>query len=120
MTFPPILDARGALCVAERLPFPIRRVYWIWGVSKGAARGGHSHKALRRIMVALHGGVTIKVDGVAYRLDEPSMGMYIAPMEWIELVDFEPGTAVMVLASEEYDESDYIRDYDQWTTLRRA
>ncbi len=107
--FPLIRDARGNLSFAERLPFEIKRVYWGYGIAAQAVRGGHAHRALRRILVAVHGSFKANVNGFSRTLDAADMGLLIEPMEWLELYDFSHDAAFMVLASAEYDESDYIR-----------
>ena len=115
-----IRDARGNITVIERLPFPIRRVYYLHGIEPGASRGGHSHRALRRLFVAVAGAFTIEVDGLPIRMDDPAQGLYIDPLQWIDLYDFTPGAVCLVLASEEYKEADYIRGRNDWARLRKA
>ncbi len=113
-----ISDSRGRLTVAEKLPFQIRRSYWLHGVDVAAMRGGHAHRALHRLMVAVSGGFTVNADGEEVRLDYPGIGLLIPPMHWLELLDFTPGAVCMVLASEEHDEADCIRDRAEFERLR--
>ena len=114
-------DARGGLSVAEiggALPFPVRRVYWIHGTNQGISRGFHAHKKLRQLCVCVAGSVRLSLfDG--YReesvlLDSHAKGLLIGPGLWREMHDFSPDCVLMVFASAEYDEADYIRDRDQF------
>ncbi len=115
--FPRITDPRGELCVAEHLPFQIKRVYWINHVHKNAERGGHAHKALRRILIPMAGSFTAIVNDQDYFLSDagsyakgPAVGLLIEPMEWLVMREFSACASCCVLASAEYDEADYIRD----------
>jgi hypothetical protein len=117
--FPSRVDMRGKLCFIEggvHVPFDVRRVFYLYDVSPGEARGGHAHKALEQVFVAIAGAFTVTIDdGSAkrtLRLDTPSRGLYVAPMTWAVLEGFSAGAVCMVLASQRYDESDYYRDYD--------
>ena len=118
-----IIDERGQLTVIERLPFGIKRVYYQHHVDPTKERKGHAHRELRRLMVVVSGGVTVTVrDGKGYRdvrLNDPTMGMLIEPLQWLELHDYEPGTVVLVLASMEHDESDCIRDFAEFKALAK-
>lgn len=111
-----ISDERGTLTFFEEgqdIPFPIRRVYYIRDVPRGASRGHHAHKKLRRLIVAMHGSVRVTLDDgertVEFHLSDPSKGLYVGPGLWIELNDFSPGSVCCVFASDLYDEDDYIR-----------
>ena len=124
-----IADHRGDLVVAElgrHLPFPVRRMYSLVRVPGGAERGGHAHLELEQLMFVLSGGLDLVLDdGVrrqTFRLEDPEKGVYIRPMVWRELKAFAPGTVCVVLASEVYDEGDYIRDYGEFKreTLTRG
>ena len=114
-------DARGQLSVAElggALPFPVRRVYWIHGTKLGVSRGFHAHKQLRQLCVCVAGSVRIVLfDGrreESVVLDSSAKGLLIGPGLWREMHDFSPDCVLMVFASAEYDEADYIRDRDQF------
>jgi dTDP-4-dehydrorhamnose 3,5-epimerase-like enzyme len=114
-------DARGQLSVAELggvLPFPVRRVYWIHGTKPGVSRGFHAHKELRQICVCVVGSVRLSLfDGrreESVILDSHTKGLLIGPGFWREMHDFSPDCVLMVFASAEYDEADYIRDRDQF------
>lgn len=102
---------------AERdIPFQIRRVYYIYGVREGSRRGFHAHKELQQYLVCLCGSCKILLDDgkekATIELASPSEGLYVAPGVWHEMYDFSEGTVLMALASDYYDEKDYIRDYD--------
>lgn len=116
---PIINDPRGNLTFVEsgrHIPFNIQRVYYLYDVPGGAERGGHSHKALHQLIVAMSGSFDIHLDdGRAKKtihLNRSYNGLYICPMIWREIDNFSSGAVCMVLASEYYDESDYYRDYD--------
>jgi dTDP-4-dehydrorhamnose 3,5-epimerase-like enzyme len=114
-------DARGGLSVAElgdALPFAVRRVYWIHGTKPGVSRGFHAHKELRQLCVCVAGSVRMSLfDGrreESVTLDSSAKGLLIDPGLWHEMHDFSPDCVLMVFASAEYDEADYIRDRDQF------
>lgn len=112
-------DTRGQLVALEEnknIPFPIKRVYFMYDTLEGVVRGKHAHKELHQVLFCVAGACTIHLDDgkekIDVRLDKPSRGLLIGPGMWREMYDFTPGAVLMVLASEYYDESDYIRDYD--------
>lgn len=116
-------DDRGQLVALEEMkniPFVIKRVYYMWDTAIGVRRGGHAHKALKQILVCVHGKCKILLDdGIEKKsvlLDKPNEGIYIENSLWREMYDFSPDAVLMVLASELYDESDYIRNYDAFQT----
>ena len=118
---PKITDPRGNLTVAEQMknvPFPIRRVYWTYDVPGGESRGGHAHKRLYQLVVAMSGSFTVTLDNGETRetilLNHPWQGLLIKPNTWRTLDDFSSGAVCMVLASELFDEEDYIYDYDEF------
>lgn len=121
-------DGRGTLSVGEmgrEIPFPVRRVYYIYDVpSPGIRRGYHSHKVLRQLCLCLGGSCTMMLDDGKERkdfvLDRPDQALYIGPGIWREMYDFTEGAVLMVLASEEYDEDDYIRDYDEFMRTKEG
>lgn len=98
------------------IPFEIKRIYYITDVAKDVTRGFHSHKMLHQILICSHGSVKIKVKNPngeeIYELNDNSKGLYIGPLIWREMFDFTEDAVLLVLASEYYDESDYIRNYD--------
>ena len=118
---PKITDPRGNLTVAEQLkdvPFKIRRAYWVYDVPGGESRGGHAHKRLRQLVIALSGSFHVTLDNGRERetvlLNHPWQGLIIETGTWRTLDDFSSGAVCLVLASELYDESDYIYDYDEY------
>lgn len=118
---PKISDPRGNLTFIEgsrHVPFDIRRVYYLYDVPGGSERGGHAHKALHQLIVAMSGSFDVVLDdGKAKRrfhLNRSYHGLYVCPMVWRELDNFSSGSVCMVLASNLYDEDDYYRDYGQF------
>ena len=97
------------------VPFDIKRIYYLTRVPENTIRGFHSHKELQQVLVCLNGSVQISVstpyEKESITLDDPAKGLYIGPMIWREMYNFSPGSVLMVIASEYYDEGDYIRDY---------
>lgn len=117
-------DDRGSLVAIEAMrdvPFPIVRVYYLFGTLPHVARGFHAHRALRQFAVCVAGSCNMILDNgrdrTTVRLDDPAIGLMIEPAVWHEMHDFAPGTVLMVLADQPYDESDYIRDYDAFLTF---
>ncbi|MBQ4022978.1 MAG: WxcM-like domain-containing protein [Prevotella sp.] len=120
---PKITDPRGNLTVAEQLkdvPFDIKRAYWVYDVPGGESRGGHAHKRLRQLVVALSGSFHVTLDDGEHRqtylLNHPWQALLIETGTWRTLDDFSSGAVCLVLASEVFDEEDYIYDYDDFLT----
>lgn len=118
-------DWRGQLVALEEnknIPFSVKRVYFMYDTLEGVVRGKHAHKKLHQILFCVAGACTVSLDDgkekVEVRLDQPSRGLLIGPGIWREMYDFTPGAVLMVLASEYYDESDYIRDYQEFLMSR--
>ena len=116
---PKINDPRGNLTFIEggrHIPFDIRRVYYLYDVPAGAERGGHAHKALHQLIIAVSGSFDIQLDdGRSIKkisLNRSYDGLYVCPMIWREIDNFSSGAVCMVLASDFYDEQDYYRNYD--------
>ena len=122
---PAMRDELGALGVVEKdspFPFPMKRVYFLYDVPADAVRGSHAHKKLSQLIVAVAGRLTVELDNgltkTAFDLESPDKGLTVPPGYWRTLSDFTAGSVALVFASEEYDPSDYIRDYDEfirWT-----
>jgi dTDP-4-dehydrorhamnose 3,5-epimerase-like enzyme len=116
--FPKIVNSKGNLTFIEEsnhVPFPIKRIYYLYDVPSGATRGGHAHKAMEQIIIALSGSFDVVVDDGRKRdsffLNRPHYGLYIPPGVWRELKDFSSNSVALMLVSTFYDESDYIRNY---------
>lgn len=119
--FPRIPDARGNLTFVEgnrHVPFDIKRVYYLYDVPGGAHRGGHAHKNLEQIVIAMSGSFDIALDNGQSRatvsLNRSYYGLYLPRMTWREVENFSSGSVCLVLASLPYDEGDYYRDYDEF------
>jgi dTDP-4-dehydrorhamnose 3,5-epimerase-like enzyme len=122
-----IADERGALVAIEGgrdVPFDIRRVYFLHAMRQDAPRGFHAHRKLRQVMVCVAGSCRVRLDDDRERedtvLDTPRRGLLIREMVWHEMHDFSSDCVLLVLASEHYDEADYIRDYDRFIESARA
>jgi len=118
---PKISDPRGNLTFVEggrHIPFDIRRVYYTYDVPGGAERGGHAHKALHQLIIAMSGSFDVALDDGCgkkrFHLNRSYQGLYVTPMMWRELDNFSSGSVCMVLASNLYEESDYYRDYNEY------
>jgi hypothetical protein len=119
---PKISDPRGNLTFIEgggrHVPFDIQRVYYLYDVPGGSERGGHAHKGLSQLIIAMSGSFDVVLDdGRAKRrfhLNRSYYGLYVCPMIWRELDNFSSGSVCMVLASNLYDEDDYYRDYSDF------
>lgn len=112
-------DDRGQLIALEEtkeIPFAIKRVYYMYDTGKGVRRGFHSHRTLEQILICIHGSCKVLLDDGAEQreitLDKPYEGIYVGPDIWREMYDFSQDAVLLVLASQLYDENDYIRDYN--------
>ncbi|MBS4054017.1 MAG: WxcM-like domain-containing protein [Thermaerobacter sp.] len=121
VNLPKIQDPRGNLTFIEggnHVPFDIKRVYYLYDVPGGAERGGHAHKELSQLIVAMSGSFDVLLDDgtqkVKFHLNRSYNGLYVCPMIWRELDNFSSGSVCMVLASNYYDESDYYRIYNDF------
>jgi len=121
ISFPVHGDHTGSLVALEKgsdFPFEIKRVYYIWGTEHDAIRGRHAHRNLEQVVVCTSGSCDFILDDGSrretYHLDSPSTGLHIKNNVWREFTNFSADCVVMVLASEHYNEADYIRDYDEF------
>ncbi len=121
ISFPPLGDDRGSLVALEAdktVPFNVKRVYYIFGTKSGVSRGFHAHRALQQVAVCVTGKCRMILDDGERReevwLDSPTKGLLIGDLVWREMHDFSPDCVLLVLASEHYDETDYIRSYDEF------
>jgi dTDP-4-dehydrorhamnose 3,5-epimerase-like enzyme len=122
--FKGITDGRGVLVSLEggkNVPFEIKRVYYLYDLKKAVPRGFHAHRKLKQLVVCVSGSCDFVVDDgqqrVTHRLERPTQGILVDHLVWREMREFSDDCVLMVLASEHYDEDDYIRDYD---TFKRA
>ncbi|WP_148863385.1 sugar 3,4-ketoisomerase [Marinobacter fonticola] len=121
LEFPMLGDDRGSLVALESgraVPFDIKRVYYIFGTMEGVSRGFHAHKELQQVAVCVSGQCRMLLDNGTEKaelwLDAPTKGVAIEPMVWHEMHDFSSDCVLLVVASEHYDESDYIRNYEDF------
>lgn len=118
---PKICDSRGNLTVADgirNIPFNVKRVYWTYDIPAGESRGGHAHRECEELIVAVSGSFDVTLDNgqerKTFRLNHPYQALYVNRMIWRTLDDFSSGAVCLVLASELFEESDYIYDYDEF------
>lgn len=116
---------KGNITVVENLktiPFDVKRIYYLYDVPGGESRGGHAHKELNQLIIAVSGSFTVTLDDGkvkrTFLLNRPYQGLFVVPGIWRTLDDFSSGAVCLVLASHVYDEKDYIRDYEQFTTYK--
>lgn len=122
-----IADPRGALTFIEggnHVPFEIKRVYYLYDVPGGEERGGHAHHNLQQLIIGIAGSFDVLfdngVDRVTMTCNRPFQGILMKSLIWRELTNFSSGSVCLVLASDFYVESDYIRDYDQFLKISRG
>ena len=119
--FQPHGDDRGQLVALEEfkdIPFKVKRVYYIYDTLTNVTRGYHAHKNLKQILICVHGSCKVKLDNgketKIVPLEKPYEGLYVDNNMWREMFDFSEDAVLLVLASELYDENDYIRDYNEF------
>ncbi|MGL5039088.1 MAG: sugar 3,4-ketoisomerase [Aeromonas sp.] len=119
-------DDRGSLIALEEgfnIPFPVKRVYYLFNTKEGVRRGYHAHKTLKQVAIVVRGSCRFVLDDGKNReevlLDNPTKGLLIESFMWREMYDFSDDCVLMVLADQLYDESDYIRDYDKFLTMTK-
>ena len=119
--FKRINDGRGNICFFEgqkEVPFDIKRIYYLHGIPSGETRGAHAHRNLHQVIIAINGSFEIKLfDGENWfheNLTQPNVGLYIPPGLWRDLSNFSKDAVCLVVASEAYCESDYIRDIEEF------
>ena len=123
---PTISDTRGNLAVIEKecLPYPIKRVYYLFDVPSDSYRGGHAHKEQLEFLIALSGSFNVTLDNgsqkKSFLLNKPNKGLLLPTGIWRELEDFSSGAVCLVFSSGEFDEGDYIRDYQDFRNLKGA
>ena len=124
LTFPIIGDARGSLIALETLkniPFEIKRIYYIFDTLEGVSRGFHAHQNLQQVLICVKGSCRVLLDDGCHKenviLVNPYTGLLIENLVWREMHDFSEDCVLLVLASEYYDENDYIRDYDEFLKI---
>ena len=122
---PKIMDPRGNLTFVEggrHVPFRIRRAFWIYDVPGGEMRGEHAYRRNRELIIAVSGSFEVVVDDGAsatrYLLNRSYFGLYLPPLHWRSLVNFSTNSLCLILASEEYDEADYLRDHEEFRKER--
>ncbi|MDD2612454.1 MAG: FdtA/QdtA family cupin domain-containing protein [Bacteroidales bacterium] len=120
-----IHNRAGNITIVEgnvNVPFSIRRIYYLYDIPGGESRGGHAHKELYQLIVAASGSFDVLLDdGVnkkVIKLNRPDYGLLVVPGIWRELFEFSSGSVCLVLASEKYDEDDYLREYDYFKTWK--
>ncbi|MGO4478337.1 FdtA/QdtA family cupin domain-containing protein [Massilia sp. 2TAF26] len=119
-------DERGRLVALEdqrNVPFPIRRVYYLFETKSDIRRGFHAHRELKQLAIVVRGSCRFHLDDgkekIDLLLDNPAQGLLLPPMLWHEMYDFSEDCVLMVLADGHYDESDYIRGYDEFVELAK-
>lgn len=122
-----IHNRAGNITIAEgykNVPFDVKRIYYLYDIPGGEDRGGHAHKELRQLIVAASGSFNVLLDDGLNKkvvtLNRPDYGLLVVPGIWRELMEFSSGAICLVLASETYDELDYLRSYDEFRVFRNV
>ena len=124
IAIPGATDERGSINFLEYgkgLDFPVKRAFWLHHIAPGQWRGRHGHRRNSLVLVALAGGCLVDLDDGSFEesvvLNDPARGLLVAPFVWHELTDFAEGSVILVMASDLYDEAEYLRDYDEFKRL---
>jgi len=127
ITLPVVNDKRGSLAFAEfgnHVPFVVKRHFYLFNLIPGVERGGHAHHVCHQFMVALNGGVSIRIknlnSSVEWHLNSPLKALYVPPMNWVEIIPLMEGGILSVLASHHFEEVDYIRCWDVYKNQRKT
>jgi dTDP-4-dehydrorhamnose 3,5-epimerase-like enzyme len=127
ISIPVVRDPRGALAVIDctLADFKIQRVYFLYDIDSNSARGSHAHRELRQLIVAVSGSFRVSLDDgignfVEFEMRDPQTALIVPPGHWRRIYDFSHASVCLVLASEQYDEADYIRDYDAFLSWKRS
>lgn len=127
VNLPKIYNEAGKITVLENvkdIPFEVKRIYYLYDVPMGAERGGHGHYELEQYIIAASGSFNFVLDDGENKkevfLNDPSKALYIKPNIWREINNFSSGSICLVLASQEYTEDDYIRDYDEFMKYKNT
>lgn len=125
LSFPKLFDQRGNLSIIEgnsHIPFPIRRVYWLYDVPGGEVRGGHAYRKLNEVIVALSGSFDVILEDQTTRrvfsLNRSYYGLFVPEMIWRSVGNFSTNALCLILASERFDEGDYIRDKNEFLQIK--
>lgn len=117
-------DKRGNLVFAQEgdhVPFPVKRIFYIYDIPSGASRAGHAHRAQHQLLMMVSGSCEIRVDDgrerASVRLDSPRLALHAPPLSWLDISGFAAGSVCLVLTSGVYDEADYVRDYADFKVL---
>jgi len=125
ITLKTLYDSTGNLSIIDpnndsNLPFSIKRVYFLWDLDKNASRGSHAHKELQQLIIAINGAIKVKLkkknENLEFVLNNPNTGLYVPQGWWRELEESTIDSRILVIASQEYLESDYIRDFATFTS----
>lgn len=127
LQLPKVHDRAGNITAIENnihLPFDVERVFYLYDVPGGEKRGGHAHKELQELIIAVSGAFDVLMDDGKNKkiihLDRPFIGLHITQGVWRELLNFSSGAICLVLASHKYDEDDYIREYSQFKKIKNG
>lgn len=127
ISLPKLVDQRGNLSIIEgnnHIPFQIKRVYWLYDVPGGEVRGGHAYKKLNEVIVALSGSFDVVLHDQkecrVFSLNRSYYGLFVPEMIWRSIENFSTNALCLILASERYDENDYIRDQSEYQSIQNA